>query len=355
MKPRVGLRGAPRRPGRRPSSGFDERLLSFIAPYGGRLSCGRIAPPRQRRTLNFLRRIPLNRLLLLCGDRRGRGHRRHRAGLGPRSRPDARTQAAGPGDPRRPRGPGAGRRLGATSSSPTSCSKAPASRARAAAAEAAAARRSPPARCSRAARGACGPPRTAASASSSRTRRRHAGHLRRAHAGGLRRRHQHALPLHAPPQGESGEGSSGSGSSSGADHHEVPSVKQIEEAISHLQKHASVSGAEPSDVAGQPAYTVRVGPKEAGSLFAGAELSFNADNGTPLRAALYSTAELLAGARTGGHRNLLRPGAGLGLLDHPAVQREGRRSQARSPAPAALGSRDPGVADASQRQAPARR
>ena len=51
-----------------------------------------------------------------------------------------------------------------------------------------------------------------------------------------------------------------------------------------------MSGAEPTDVAGQPAYTVRVGPKEGGSLFAGAELSFNADNGTPLRAALYSTA-----------------------------------------------------------------
>ena len=51
-----------------------------------------------------------------------------------------------------------------------------------------------------------------------------------------------------------------------------------------------MSGAEPSDVAGQPAYTVRVGPKESGSLFAGAELSFNADNGTPLRTALYSTA-----------------------------------------------------------------
>ena len=99
-----------------------------------------------------------------------------------------------------------------------------------------------------------------------------------------------------------------------------PVRKKIEEAISHLQKHASVSGAEPTDVAGQPAYTVRVGPKEAGSLFAGAELSFNADNGTPLRAALYSTAELLAGARTGGHRNLLRPGARLGLLDHAPVR-----------------------------------
>ena len=40
---------------------------------------------------------------------------------------------------------------------------------------------------------------------------------------------------------------------------------------------------------------------------------------------------LLAGARTGGHRNLLRGGARLGLLDHPALQRQRRRSQARGP------------------------
>jgi len=97
------------------------------------------------------------------------------------------------------------------------------------------------------------------------------------------------------PKSDSSEGSSASEPDEAVpsrDHarsHEVPSVKHVEEAISHLQKHASVSGAEPTDVAGQPAYTVRVGPKEGGSLFAGAELSFNADNGTPLRAALYST------------------------------------------------------------------
>jgi outer membrane lipoprotein-sorting protein len=74
-----------------------------------------------------------------------------------------------------------------------------------------------------------------------------------------------------------------------ADQHEVPSLAKIEEAISHISEHASLSGAQPSDVAGAPAYTVRIAPKEGGSLFAGAELSFNADNGTPLRAALYST------------------------------------------------------------------
>ena len=50
-----------------------------------------------------------------------------------------------------------------------------------------------------------------------------------------------------------------------------------------------MSGATPSDVAGQPAYTVRVSPNEGGSLFGSVELSFDADNGVPLRAAIYSS------------------------------------------------------------------
>jgi outer membrane lipoprotein-sorting protein len=70
--------------------------------------------------------------------------------------------------------------------------------------------------------------------------------------------------------------------------HEIPSVAKIEEAIAHANKHADVSGATPTDVAGQPAYTVRVSPKEAGSLLGGAEISWDANNGLPLRAAIYS-------------------------------------------------------------------
>jgi outer membrane lipoprotein-sorting protein len=71
--------------------------------------------------------------------------------------------------------------------------------------------------------------------------------------------------------------------------HEVPSDAKIEEAIAHLGKHADVSGATPTDVAGQAAYTVRVSPNEGGSLFGGVELSFDAVHGVPLRAAIYST------------------------------------------------------------------
>jgi outer membrane lipoprotein-sorting protein len=71
--------------------------------------------------------------------------------------------------------------------------------------------------------------------------------------------------------------------------HEVPSVAKIEEAIAKLGKHAIVSGATPTDVAGQPAYTARISPKESGSLIGGAELSWDAVHGIPLRAALYSS------------------------------------------------------------------
>ena len=71
--------------------------------------------------------------------------------------------------------------------------------------------------------------------------------------------------------------------------HEVPTLAKVEEAITHLKEHASVSEATPSNVAGQPAYTVRVSPKESGSLLGGAELSFDAVHGVPLRAAVYSS------------------------------------------------------------------
>jgi outer membrane lipoprotein-sorting protein len=71
--------------------------------------------------------------------------------------------------------------------------------------------------------------------------------------------------------------------------HETPSVAKIEETIQHLEKHASLSGATPTDVGGRAAYTVRVSPKEGGSLLGGAELSFDAANGAPLRAAIYSS------------------------------------------------------------------
>lgn len=95
--------------------------------------------------------------------------------------------------------------------------------------------------------------------------------------------YRYTIPAQA---GDSSDGSSGSGAATAP--HEAPSVAKIEEAISHLRR-VSVSGATPTDIAGQAAYTVRITPKEGGSLVGGAELSWDAVHGVPLRAAIYST------------------------------------------------------------------
>jgi outer membrane lipoprotein-sorting protein len=90
------------------------------------------------------------------------------------------------------------------------------------------------------------------------------------------------LYRYKPPAHE-GEASTGADKPS-----EIPSAAKIEEAVAKAE-HVNVSGATPSNVAGQPAYTVRVTPKESGSLLGAAELSWDADNGVPLRAAVYSS------------------------------------------------------------------
>ncbi|HEU0250590.1 MAG TPA: hypothetical protein VFR48_07695 [Solirubrobacteraceae bacterium] len=84
-------------------------------------------------------------------------------------------------------------------------------------------------------------------------------------------------------------GSGGVGSSDQTTGHGIPTVAEIEERIAKASKHADISGATPTDVAGQAAYTVRVAPRENGGLIAGAELSWDANHGNPLRAAIYST------------------------------------------------------------------
>lgn len=71
--------------------------------------------------------------------------------------------------------------------------------------------------------------------------------------------------------------------------HKTPTVAEIEEGIARIDKHANLSGATPTDVAGQAAYTARISPRENGGEIGGAELSWDAANGIPLRAALYST------------------------------------------------------------------
>jgi outer membrane lipoprotein-sorting protein len=96
---------------------------------------------------------------------------------------------------------------------------------------------------------------------------------------------EHPLNTETTPGGNSGSGDAGS-TDTGA---KVPTAAEIEERLAKASKHADISGATPTDVAGQAAYTVRVSPRENGGLVAGAELSWDAVHGNPLRAAIYST------------------------------------------------------------------
>jgi hypothetical protein len=68
----------------------------------------------------------------------------------------------------------------------------------------------------------------------------------------------------------------------------VPTLDRITTFLADLAKHWSVSGAEPSNVAGQESYTVRVSPSHDGGLLGSAQLAWDALNGVPLRVAVYA-------------------------------------------------------------------
>jgi hypothetical protein len=69
----------------------------------------------------------------------------------------------------------------------------------------------------------------------------------------------------------------------------VPSLARVQDALTHLTQKATLSGAQPSDVAGRPAYTVRISPRHDGGLLGGAEVAWDAEHGVPLRAAVYAS------------------------------------------------------------------
>jgi outer membrane lipoprotein-sorting protein len=67
-----------------------------------------------------------------------------------------------------------------------------------------------------------------------------------------------------------------------------PSLSDIAARLAGARQNASISGATPGVVAGEPAYTVRVTPREHGGLLGAAELAWDATRGVPLRIALYA-------------------------------------------------------------------
>src|SRR3954452_16658845 len=72
-------------------------------------------------------------------------------------------------------------------------------------------------------------------------------------------------------------------------HHKIPSVARIQQGLNRARKHKlDISGPVPGNIAGQPAYTVRVGPGEPGGLLGAVELAWDAARGLPLRVAVYA-------------------------------------------------------------------
>jgi outer membrane lipoprotein-sorting protein len=69
----------------------------------------------------------------------------------------------------------------------------------------------------------------------------------------------------------------------------VPSVAEIQKSIDEAAKHVTLSGATPSDVAGQATYTLQAAPSHDGGLLGRVELAWDAANGIPLRGAVYSS------------------------------------------------------------------
>jgi outer membrane lipoprotein-sorting protein len=68
----------------------------------------------------------------------------------------------------------------------------------------------------------------------------------------------------------------------------APSLTEIGDFLSKLGERADVSPAQPTDIAGRPAYNVRISPKHDGGLLGYAELAWDAEQGVPLRVAIYA-------------------------------------------------------------------
>ena len=65
-------------------------------------------------------------------------------------------------------------------------------------------------------------------------------------------------------------------------------VAQIQHALKQLSGSAIFSGAIPGDIAGRPVYSVRVSPSHDGGLLGAVQLAWDAQQGVPLKLAVYS-------------------------------------------------------------------
>jgi len=67
----------------------------------------------------------------------------------------------------------------------------------------------------------------------------------------------------------------------------LPTVAQIQQALDRLGTHANVSGATPTDIGGQPAYSVELTPNSSAGLIGAVRFAFDANQGLPLDFAIF--------------------------------------------------------------------
>jgi outer membrane lipoprotein-sorting protein len=67
-----------------------------------------------------------------------------------------------------------------------------------------------------------------------------------------------------------------------------PTIGAIRRSLADLGRVWNLSGAAPTNTAGQPSYTVRIAPKDDGGLLGAGEVAWDAAGGVPLRAAVYA-------------------------------------------------------------------
>jgi hypothetical protein len=71
----------------------------------------------------------------------------------------------------------------------------------------------------------------------------------------------------------------------------APTVGRIQKVINRVMRHATVDGPNPTNVAGQAAYSVRASLKRNSGLLGGLEFAWDAATGAPLRGGVYAKGE----------------------------------------------------------------
>ena len=67
-----------------------------------------------------------------------------------------------------------------------------------------------------------------------------------------------------------------------------PTLAEITDLLTKIGVHVTLSGAQPTNVGGMPAYTVSLSPKHDGGLLGSVEVSWDAAHAVPLRVAVYA-------------------------------------------------------------------